>query len=129
MDVCLSFTLVFILPTITATPNLLTVGEDGAVNFVKQTTEFPQGGEYSGDKFYPYKEVIIFAPGQVAAQRAATTIYNARNLLQGSNLFGMLGGSPWARHPSRSKITYEFAVRVATKGQTSMQPRTFLWLV
>jgi hypothetical protein len=69
-------------------------GRGWSVNFVKQTTEFPQGGEYSGDKFYPYKEIIVFAPRQVAAQRAATTIYNARNLLQGSNLFGMLGGSP-----------------------------------
>jgi hypothetical protein len=55
-------------------------GRGWGVSFVKQTTEFPQGGEYSGDKFYPYKEVIISAPGQVGAQRAATTIYNTRNL-------------------------------------------------
>jgi hypothetical protein len=55
-------------------------GRGWGVSFVKQTTEFPQGGEYSGDKFYPYKEVIISAPGQVGAQRPATTIYNTRNL-------------------------------------------------
>jgi hypothetical protein len=69
-------------------------GRGWSVKFVKQTTEFPQGGEYSGDKFYPYREVTISARHQVVAQRAVTTIYNARNLLQGSNLFGMLGGSP-----------------------------------
>jgi len=65
-----------------------------AVTFVKQTAKFPQGGEYSGDKFYPYKEVIISARDQVTAQRAANTIFNARNLLQGSNLFGMLSSGP-----------------------------------
>lgn len=85
-------------------------GRGWSVSFVKQTTEFPQGGEYSGDKFYPYKEVIISAPGQVPALRAATTIYNARNLLQGSNLFGMLGGSP------------ERVTPVAPKSHTSSQP-------
>lgn len=84
-------------------------GRGWTVNFVRQTTEFPQGGEYSGDKFYPYREVVISAAGQVAAQRAATTIYNARNLLQGSNLFGMLGGSPQRVTP------------VAPKSRTSSQ--------
>ncbi|MGH7745481.1 MAG: hypothetical protein ACREQ5_11925, partial [Candidatus Dormibacteria bacterium] len=61
---------------------------------MKQTTKFPQGGEYSGSKFYPYKEVIISARDQATAQRAANAIYNARNLLQGSNLFGMFSSGP-----------------------------------
>src|SRR5580700_5634779 len=60
------------------------------VAFAKQTAEFPRGGQYSGDKFYPYKEVIISARDQLTAQRAANAIYNTRNLLQGSNLYGML---------------------------------------
>ena len=50
------------------------------VSFEEQATEFPRGGEYSGDRFYPYKEVIISARDQVIAQRAANTIYNVRNL-------------------------------------------------
>jgi hypothetical protein len=60
-----------------------------SITFKELTTEYQRGGEYSGDKFYPYKEVIISARDQVTAQRAANTIYNVRNLLQGSNLFGM----------------------------------------
>lgn len=73
------------------------------VTFVKQTTQFPQGGEYSRDKFYPYKEVIISARDQVAAQRAANAIYNARNLLQASNLFGTLSSGPDPVSPIRSQ--------------------------
>jgi hypothetical protein len=69
-------------------------GRGWTVTFVKQTTQFPHGGEYSGDKFYPYKEVIISARDQVAAQRAANMICNARNLLQASNLFGMFSSGP-----------------------------------
>jgi hypothetical protein len=65
-----------------------------SVTFKGLTTEYPRGGEYSGDKFYPYKEVIISARDQVTAQRAANTIYNVRNLLQGSNLFGMFSSGP-----------------------------------
>lgn len=53
-------------------------GRGWTVRFVKQTTEFPRGGEYSEDKFYPYKEVIISARDQVIAQRAANTIFNVR---------------------------------------------------
>ena len=69
-------------------------GKGWTVTFMKQTTEFPQGGEYSGSKFYPYKEVIISARDQVTAQRAANTIYNVRNLLQGSNFYGMFSSGP-----------------------------------
>lgn len=64
------------------------------VRFMKQTTEFPRGGEYSHDKFYPYKEAIISARDQLTAQRAANTIYNVRNLLQGSNFYGMFSSGP-----------------------------------
>ena len=87
-------------------------GRGWSVNFVKQTTEFPRGGEYSGDKFYPYKEVILSARDQVSAQRAASTIYNARNLLQGSNLFGMLGASP------------QWVAPVVPKSQQDSQPES-----
>jgi hypothetical protein len=87
-------------------------GRGWSVNFVKQTTEFPRGGEYSRDKFYPYKEVILSARDQVTAQRAVTTIFNARNLLQGSNLFGMLGASPQRVTP------------VAPKSHDSSQPES-----
>jgi hypothetical protein len=69
------------------------------VSFEDQATEFPRGGEYSGDRFYPYKEVIISARDQVIAQRAANTIYNVRNLLQGSNLFGMFSSGPQSVSP------------------------------
>src|SRR5260370_40399259 len=69
------------------------------ISFEEQATEFPRGGEYSGDRFYPYKEVIISARDQVIAQRAANTIYNVRNLLQGSNLFGMFSSGPQSVSP------------------------------
>ncbi|MGH9697855.1 MAG: hypothetical protein ACRD5R_05855 [Candidatus Acidiferrales bacterium] len=78
-------------------------GRGWTISFAKQTTQFPQGGEYSGDKFYPYKEVIISARDQLTAQRAANTIYNARNLLQGSNLFGMLSSGPQPVSPVASE--------------------------
>lgn len=87
-------------------------GRGWSVRFVKQNTEFPRGGEYSGDKFYPYKEVIISARDEVSAQRAATTIYSARNLLQGSNLFGILGGGPQRVAP------------VVPKSRGSLQPES-----
>src|SRR5260370_25907411 len=69
------------------------------ISFEEQATEFPRGGEYSGDRFYPYKEVIISARDQVIAQRAANTIYNVRHLLQGSNLFGMFSSGPQSVSP------------------------------
>ena len=74
-------------------------GRGWTVRFVKQKTELPQGGEYSGNRFYPYKEVIIAARDQVAAQHASNMIYNVRNLLQGSNLFGMFSSGPQTVSP------------------------------
>jgi hypothetical protein len=83
-------------------------GRGWSVIFAKPTTEFPQGGEYSGNKFYPYKEVIISARDQLAAQRALNIIYNARNVLNGSNLFGLLSFGP----PSVSQVQAENASRL-----------------
>src|ERR1700733_2655635 len=78
-------------------------GRGWTVRFVKQTAEFPRGGEYSDDKFYPHKEVVISARDQLVAQRAANTIYNARNLLQGSNLLGLFSSGPPEVQPVSSR--------------------------
>lgn len=67
-------------------------GQGWTVDFVEQKSDFPQGGEYAGDRLYPFKEVILSARDQTAAQRALDTILSARNLLQGSSLLGMLSG-------------------------------------
>lgn len=64
------------------------------VDFVEQKSEFPQGGEYVGDRLYPFKEVIVSARNQTAAQRALDTIMGARNLIEGSSFFRMLSGGP-----------------------------------
>ncbi len=78
-------------------------GRGWVITFEEQTTEFPRGGEYSDDKFYPFKEVIISARDQVTAQRAANTIYNVRNLLQGSNFYGMFSSGPQPVSPVMSQ--------------------------
>lgn len=49
-------------------------GRGWIVDFLEETAEFPRGGEYSGDQFYPYKEVILSARDQVIAQRASDAI-------------------------------------------------------
>jgi hypothetical protein len=69
------------------------------VDFVEQRSEFPQGGEYAGDRLYPFKQVIISARNQTAAQRALDTILSARNLLEGSSFFRMLSGGPLVVSP------------------------------
>ncbi len=69
------------------------------VDFVEQRSEFPQGGEYVGDRLYPFKEVILSARNQTAAQRALDTIMSARNLLEGSSFFRMLSGGPQVVSP------------------------------
>lgn len=65
-------------------------GQGWTVDFVEQRSKFPQGGEYVGDRLYPFKEVILSARNQTSAQRALDTILSARNLLEGSNFFRML---------------------------------------
>lgn len=65
-------------------------GQGWTVDFVEPKCEFPMGGEHSGDRFYPFKEVILSARSQTAAQRARDTIVSARHLLEGSNLLGVL---------------------------------------
>jgi hypothetical protein len=69
-------------------------GQGWTVNFVEQISEFPQGGEYVGDRLYPFKEVILSARNQTSARRALDSIMSAHNLLEGSNLFRMLSGGP-----------------------------------
>jgi len=74
-------------------------GQGWAVNFLKQKSEFPQGGEYVGDRLYPFKEVILSARNQMAAQRALDTILSAHNLLEGSNFFHKLSSGPQVVSP------------------------------
>lgn len=69
-------------------------GQGWTVDFLEQKYEVSRGGEFSGDRFYPFKEVILSARDQTAAQRASDIISNARNLLQASNLLGMLSTGP-----------------------------------
>ena len=47
-----------------------------------------------GDRFYPFKEVIVSARSQTAAQRALDAILSARHLLEGSNLLGVFSSRP-----------------------------------
>ena len=47
-----------------------------------------------------------FRSDQLTAQRAANTIYNARNLLQGSNLFGMFSSGPQPVSPVTSEASH-----------------------
>lgn len=76
-------------------------GQGWIVDFVEQKSEFPQGGEFVGDRLYPFKEVMLSARNQTAAQRALDTIMSARNLLEGSNLFRMLSGGPQVVLPAK----------------------------
>ena len=69
-------------------------GRGWTVDFVELKREFPMGGEHSGDRFYPFKEIMLSARNQTTAQRALDTISSVRNLLQGSNLLGMLATAP-----------------------------------
>src|SRR6266851_4669352 len=96
------------------------------ISFEEQATEFPRGGEYSGDRFYPYKEVIISARDQVIAQRAANTIYNVRNLLQGSNLFGMFSSGPSLFRRSYSWRAWVLHTSLANRRRLT-QVRIFRW--
>ena len=69
-------------------------GPGWTVDFVQQESDYPLGGEYAGDQLYPFKEVILSARNQTAAQRALDTVMSARNLLEGSNFFRELFGGP-----------------------------------
>lgn len=69
-------------------------GRGWTVDFVEPRSELPMGGEHSGDRFYPFKEVILSARNQTGAQRALDTILSARHLLEGSNLLGVLSSGP-----------------------------------
>ncbi|MGD1105722.1 MAG: hypothetical protein ABR865_01675 [Terracidiphilus sp.] len=80
-------------------------GRGWTVDFVEQKSEFSQGGEFSGDRLYPFKEVIVSARDQTAAQRAFDTISNSRNLLEASNLIGMLSTGPQVVSPVEDRTT------------------------
>jgi hypothetical protein len=75
------------------------------VDLVEQKSEVQQGGEFSGDRFYPFKEIILSAGDRTAAQRALDLISNARNLLQASNLLGMLSTGPIIVAPVEGRTT------------------------
>jgi hypothetical protein len=82
-------------------------GQGWIVDFVEQKSELPQGGEFTGDRFYLYKEVILSSRDQLAAQRAFDTISNARNLLEASNLFGILSDGPQVVSPVENRTSSE----------------------
>jgi hypothetical protein len=56
VDVCLSFTLVFILPTITATPNLPTADEDGASISLSRPLNFRRAENILETSFIPIRK-------------------------------------------------------------------------
>jgi hypothetical protein len=56
VDVCLSFTLVFIPPTIIATPRLLTVGEDGVSVSLNRPPNFRRAENILETSFIPIRK-------------------------------------------------------------------------
>lgn len=72
--------------------------------------------------FSPYKEVIISACDQVVAQRASDTIYNARNLLQGANLFGMFSSGSQPVAPVEAELVSSSTHRTNTRPEFHASP-------
>jgi len=63
------------------------LGNGWQVRLVLPRTAFPLGGEVSERGTYKAKEVLIRAPNEIVAQRAANLIHSARLLLEGSASF------------------------------------------